>query len=427
MIDLRHVGFRVILRGREIAAPAGGTARRSRRPPPRRALRDETGVNTLTAPPRIVFISHSARLGGAELCLVELAEGLVKLFGADVEVVLPAPGPLGEHLAAVGARTRVVRNFGWATARAPRPVGVALAAFNAVAALRLAAMLRHRRPDVVATNSVINPAGAYAAHLAGVPHIWLVNEYGDLDHGYRFLLGIARSLREVDRLSARVVTCSRALARRVSEYVQADKVEVAYYAVTFGLGREPSPAPGRPGAPKLLILGRKHPGKGQLDAVLALQRVRQRGGAATLRVVGEAQGRHAHELVRLCAGMGPDCGVTFVPRVPDAVAEIDACDVLLLCSRCEAFGRVVVEAMKRGRPVIAARAGGAEELVMDSGGGLLYPPGDDAALADAIERLGSNPSEARRMGAAGRAWAERNCTMERYARAFLDVVEQVRG
>ena len=384
-------------------------------------------MNTLTAPSRIVFLSHSARLGGAELCLVELAEGLVQLFGADVEVVLPAPGPLREHLAAVGARARVVRNFGWATARAPRPVGVALAAFNSVAALRLAAMLRHGRPDVVATNSIINPSGAYAAHLAGVPHIWLVNEYGDLDHGYRFLLGIARSLREVDRLSARVVTCSRALARRVSEHVQADKVGVAYYAITFGLGREIRPAPGRPGAPKLLILGRKHPGKGHLDAVRALHRVRQRGGAATLRAVGEVQGRHAHELARLCAGMGRDCGVTFVPRAPDAVAEIDACDVLLLCSRCEAFGRVLVEAMKRGRPVIAARAGGAEELVMNSGGGLLYPPGDDAALAAAIERLGSNPSEARRMGAAGRAWAELNCTMERYARAFLDVVEQARG
>jgi glycosyltransferase involved in cell wall biosynthesis len=209
--------------------------------------------------------------------------------------------------------------------------------------------------------------------------------------------------------------------------VQADKVSVAYYAVTLGLDREASPAPGRLGAPKLLLLGRKHPGKGQLDAVRALNRLRQRGGAATLRVVGEAQGQQAREMVKLCAGMGPDSGVTFVPRVPDAVAEIDACDVLLLCSRSEAFGRVLVEAMKRGRPVIAARAGGAEELVTDSGGGLLYPPGDDAALADAIKRLGSNPSEARRMGTAGRAWAERNCTMERYARAFMDVVDQAHG
>lgn len=384
-------------------------------------------MNASTAPLRFVFVSHSARLGGAELCLAELAEGLIKVAGADVEVVLPAPGPLEDQLVAVGARPRVLRNFGWATARAPRLAGVALAAFNAAAALRLAAILRRGRPTVVATNSVINPVGAYAARLAGVPHVWLVNEYGDLDHGYRFLLGIARSLREVDRLSARVLTCSRALARRVSEYVPPDKVGVAYYAVTLGLDRDLSPPPGRPGAPKLLILGRKHPGKGQRDAVLALRRVRGRGVGATLRVVGEAQGPYVRRLARLCAGAEADGGVTFVPRVPDAIFEIDACDVLLLCSRSEAFGRVLVEAMKRGRPVIAARAGGAEELVTDSGGGLLYPPGDDVALADAIERLGRSPSEARRMGAAGRAWAEHNCTLERYAHSFLDAVERAQA
>ncbi len=105
--------------------------------------------------------------------------------------------------------------------------------------------------------------------------------------------------------------------------------------------------------------------------------------------------------------------------MPDPIGEIDACDVLLLCSRSEAFGRVLVEAMKRGRPVITTRSGGAEELVTASGGGLLYPPGDDAALAEAIDRLGRDPAEARRHAAAGRSWAESHCTLERYTQAFL--------
>jgi glycosyltransferase involved in cell wall biosynthesis len=379
-------------------------------------------------PTRIVFVSHSARAGGAELCLLELCEGLVGLLGVEVEVVLPAPGPLEQQLTGVGARVRVLRNFGWATARAPRSVGTALAVFNAAASLRLAAWLRRTSPDIVVTNSVINPAGAFAARMATVPHVWLVNEYGDLDHGYRFLLGLRRSLRAVDRLSARVLTCSHALARRVTEFIPAHKVEVAYYAVTHGLDRQPCPPRGRRGAPRALVLGRKHPGKGQLDALRAVHRLRQRGGEATLRVVGEAQGRYGRTLERFRAGPGRESGgVTLVPRVADAIDEIDACDVLLLCSRCEAFGRVVVEAMKRGRPVIATRAGGAEELVSSSGGGLLYPPGDDAALADAIERLGSDPAEAQRMGAAGRAWAERNCTLERYTRSFMAVATRALG
>jgi glycosyltransferase involved in cell wall biosynthesis len=375
---------------------------------------------------RVVLVSHSARLGGAELCLLELAEGLVRLHGVEVDVVLPGPGPLAEPLAAVGARPRVVRHYGWATANVPRPAAMALMVPNAVAIVRLASWFRRQRPRVVATNSITNPAGAYAARLAGVPHIWLVNEYGDLDHGYRFALGVARTLREVNRLSARVVTCSRALARRVGEHVEAGKVEVAYYAVAGGLDRPLVPAPGEPGAPRILILGRKHPGKGQADAIRAVARLRERGYAATLRVVGETQGSYGRELERLCAGL--DAGaVSLLPRATDAVAEIDACDVLLLCSRCEAFGRVVVEAMKRGRPVVMTSAGGAQELAVDSGGGLLYPPGDDAALADAIERLARDPAEARRLGESGRAWAQRHCTLAGYAESFLGAVRRACG
>ncbi len=222
------------------------------------------------------------------------------------------------------------------------------------------------------------------------------------------------------------MTCSRALARHVGEHVAAAKVEVAYYAVTVGLDRPLVSAPGERGAPRVLILGRKHPAKGQADAIRAVARLRGRGCAATLRAVGETQGAYGRELERLSAGL--DAGaVSLIPRVPGAVAEIDACDVLLLCSRCEAFGRVVVEAMKRGRPVVVTRAGGAEELVVDSGGGLLYPPGDDAALADAIERLARDPTEARRMGEAGRAWAERHCTLAGYAESFLGAARRARG
>jgi len=95
-----------------------------------------------------------------------------------------------------------------------------------------------------------------------------------------------------------------------------------------------------------------------------------------------------------------------------------------LCSRSEAFGRVIVEAMKRGRPVIVARSGGAQELVADSGGGLLYAPGNDEGLADAIERLAGDPAEARRIGERGRAWAERHCTVDGYADAFLGAVRR---
>ena len=375
-------------------------------------------------PLHVAFISHSGQLGGAEICLVELVEGLTGLYGVRADVVLPRPGPLGARLAAAGGHPQVLRHAGWATAVGSWPACVPMAALNIVAVLRLVASLRRLRPDIVATNSLINPAGAYAARLAGIPHVWLVHEYGDLDHGYRFLLGVGRSLREVGRLSARVMTCSRALARRVSEHVPPDRIEVAHYAVTEGLDRPLAPATCVAGRLRLLVLGRKHPGKGQAEAVRAVGRLRARGVDVRLRAVGQPQGTYALELERLSRSLGLEDRVELVPWVIDPVAEIDACDALLLCSRSEAFGRVVVEAMKRDRPVIVADAGGAPELVAESGGGLLYPPGDDEALACVIERLAADPVEARRLAGAGRAWAQRHCTLQGYARAFLDAANR---
>ncbi|MGD9305730.1 MAG: glycosyltransferase family 4 protein [Desulfobacterales bacterium] len=87
----------------------------------------------------------------------------------------------------------------------------------------------------------------------------------------------------------------------------------------------------------------------------------------------------------------------------DDVAEImQIFDIFVLPSLNEGMGRVLVEAMAAGKPVVASKVGGIPDLVKDEKTGLLVPPGDEHALANAIMRLANNPSEARRMGAAGK-------------------------
>ena len=94
----------------------------------------------------------------------------------------------------------------------------------------------------------------------------------------------------------------------------------------------------------------------------------------------------------------------------------------------EAFGRVVVEAQAMSKPVIATAHGGACETVADGESGFLYPPGDAAALADAIDRvLAMDPAERARMGRAGRARIHAYYTVEAMQAATLRVYEQVTG
>lgn len=105
---------------------------------------------------------------------------------------------------------------------------------------------------------------------------------------------------------------------------------------------------------------------------------------------------------------------------------LDAATVLVLPSRSEGMGRVVIEAGLRGRGVVASRVGGIPDVVRDGVSGLLVPPGDVRALVEALVRVLSDRALAEQLGTAARAEAERwLVSPEEYARRVRQLVEAV--
>jgi glycosyltransferase involved in cell wall biosynthesis len=99
---------------------------------------------------------------------------------------------------------------------------------------------------------------------------------------------------------------------------------------------------------------------------------------------------------------GSDDRVKFLSWRDDIPEIMPLFDVFVLPSLNEGMGRVLVEAMAAGRPVVASRVGGIPDLVLHGETGLLVTPRDDEAIAASISLLLSNPRKAERMGAAGR-------------------------
>jgi glycosyltransferase involved in cell wall biosynthesis len=118
--------------------------------------------------------------------------------------------------------------------------------------------------------------------------------------------------------------------------------------------------------------------------------------------------------------------VTWEERLPSegVAAALDAATVLVLPSFSEGLPRVTMEAFARGRGVVGARAGGIPDIVEDGRSGLLVPPGDAAALADALVRALSEPQLAERLSEGARAASARWLqTPEEFARRTRELVD----
>jgi glycosyltransferase involved in cell wall biosynthesis len=113
--------------------------------------------------------------------------------------------------------------------------------------------------------------------------------------------------------------------------------------------------------------------------------------------------------------------VTFTGHRQDAIDLYDQFDVVVCPSLFEGMPNVVLEAMAAGAPVIASAVDGALEIIGDRPVGLLFPPGDEEALASAISDLLNDPVRRKEMGAAGRSWVSENYSMTR----TVDRVEEL--
>ena len=117
--------------------------------------------------------------------------------------------------------------------------------------------------------------------------------------------------------------------------------------------------------------------------------------------------------------------MTFYGYVNPVWPLLAGADVVLMPSLREPFGNAVVEAQLARRPVVAADALGHRESIEDGVSGLLVPPGDAVAMADAAERLIADPGFGRELAEAGESSSRERFSVDRYAREVRRVVDEL--
>ena len=380
---------------------------------------------------RTLAVMHLAEITGPARSLYPRVAALAER--GELITVLPANGPVADLYAQLGPTC--VRPYRALTQ--PRGTGAMLRA--ATDLLReiwtFRREIRRARPDIVVIATAMLPAALVAARLESVPAVAYVAEILEKPSAPGLLRSIANEalLRLTVACASAVVCASDAVA---SQFHRNGRVRRIYPGVRLYRRRTDRrhlrAEFGVPdGALCIGVVGSISEGRGQDVVIRALPSILASVPATYCLIAGVPHPRAVDLEFRdsldvLAATLGVTEHVIFTGYM-DVVEDLyEAADVIINPARVnEGFGRVAIEALAAGRPVVSSRTGAVPEILDDGQTALLVEPGDPAAVARAVLRLVDDAELRRRLMVAGRALVGRRFRESSGVDEFLRVVDTV--
>lgn len=371
-------------------------------------------------PLTILHVITSLARGGAQAHLLELIRGQKQRGHAVHLAFFKDPDMVEDFFPLVGF-----------------PMDLAMASTASAAVMgRLWGLVSAIKPDVLHTHLLKADAYGAVAGRFGKAGVTIASKHNDEEALRR--PWVARLHGLLSRLDDRIIVLSDYVGRYVVEagHVLPAKVRLVYYgirldrplALSTGQAREARREFGfPPDGPLLLSVGRLDPQKDHPTLIAAMGKVVRRVPEARLLIVGGRQlGDAAYERELHYQAERPEVAgkVVFAGERKDVPRLMAACDVFTLASRWEGFGLVFVEAMAASKPVVATRVSAIPEVVENGVTGLLVPPRDPDALAEALIRLCEDPAERRRLGSNGYHRVRQRFTADRMVEETLAVYHE---
>ncbi|MBX5482777.1 MAG: glycosyltransferase [Myxococcaceae bacterium] len=353
---------------------------------------------------RLVEFVRSFHLGGTEGQVVELLRGLPPWYQLMVAVT-DHGGPLLEEVWRLGHLPETFSFHG--TVKQPN---------TAWQIARLAVWLRRIRAELIHAHDFYTALIAVpAAKLAGAR---VVVGRLDLAHFHTPLQRAA--LRWATRGADAVIANAEAIRRMLvdEERIPVQRITVIPNGIDLPrfdrrmAGPLQAPLPDLGGAPVVVhVANLAHPVKRQEDLLQAIALLRRRGIRLHAFLIGD--GARRAQVEALAAQLRLKDRVHFLGHRLDVPAVLARATLGVLCSSHEGLSNAVIEGMAARLPMVVTRVGGNPDLIVDGERGFVVPPFQPEALADAVARVLADPARARTLGANGRAFVERELTLER--------------
>jgi glycosyltransferase involved in cell wall biosynthesis len=373
----------------------------------------------------ILFLDQQSWRGGAQRVLLNVLDSLRGEF--EPIVALPEFGPFANDLE--GRNIEIV-TYPLGSYRSGQKSLSDMAAFairSIACGAQLASFIGKRKVRLVYINGPrCLPAGTLAARFMKIPSIFHLHisltrraEIFVASHAAKHVSGI--------------IACSQAAARLLMKYSNncENKTQIIYNPIDTQGGSGALPRPQADSQQWTVgTVGRITRGKGYHILMRAVGRVRPelRRNLKVMLVGAPAErpedAAYASYLKRLESELNLQKMIRWEGFQPDPTRYYAAMKVLVVPSDWEFEGMpmAILEAMQWGVPVIASRIGGIPELIHDGVNGLLVTPGDEGALAEALERLAADPALCRRLGEAGRLSIDDRFSPHRFGNKIRELV-----
>lgn len=353
---------------------------------------------------RVLFISHTNSLDGANRSLLQLVKELRD--NHDVTPIVVCPRDRQSHVL-----TDVYAKEGIECIPVPlvkfKLVGnkslvakVLLAASFLLRNLYLFYALRGVKFDLVHSNSSVIDMGAYLALWRRVPHVWHLREFGYEDFRMQSVFG-KRYERWIYKKCEVAIAISKAIEQKFKPLF-GTRIRLIYNGI---LPKDESLSASHTNpVTTFCITGRLEPNKNQMEVLKACLLLKHESKCHFRLLVVGAGGNTAYteELKKYVADNGLQDEVMFMGYRTDVPEILSQCNVGLTASTNEAFGRITVEYMMQNLAVIASDTGANPEIIRDGDTGMLYPSGDARQLADKMLALLQNRNLLMRIAANGK-------------------------
>jgi glycosyltransferase involved in cell wall biosynthesis len=364
---------------------------------------------------RLLTVMSALCIGGAERVAGCLTERIDKRSFVSAVCYLKGCGPVGDQLMQAGVDVIPVPGLSpWRT--------------DYLTALKLRRLVKARRIQVIHTHEIHGLVDGTICRLTtpGLRHVHTFH-YGNYPEcNWKTRAFESQCWRVPDALVA--VGHRQAAAIRDLYRMPENRLKVIWNGVDDApppTERLPLLADLAPGVPVIASISTLIRQKGLEYLLEAAGLLRQSGDSFMLLVAGDGVLRS--ELVERAARLGLTDQVRFLGWVPEAARQVlPACDIFVQSSLWEAMSIVVLEAMAAGKPTVVTSVGENTHVVVPSETGLVVPPADPAALAEALRSLLRDPVRRAALGRDARRRYEQRFRVEHmvveYERLYLEIL-----